>query len=414
LLRFLIASHGPVGAIGLTGQMHGIVYLNEQGQAISPLYTWQDGRGDQPHPEGGSYADVLSAQSGYALATGFGSVTHFYNQIQQLVPEGARCLCTIHGYIGLKLTGRSRPLLHSSDAAGLGMYDDAAADFDREALQICGLDPSLFPEVTAELDCLGETGADDDRMQANEPDAACLDEISRGIPVFAAIGDNQASFIGSVGDMAQSLLINIGTSGQISFVSDQKPAAPLERRPLLGRKGIVVGSILSGGNSYAMLEAFYRSVLRMAGCPEQKLYEAMNQLALDFDQMPDKLVVDNRFYGTRQNPMLRGSIENIGKNNWTAQHLTVGILEGIVQEIHNLFEGIETRPDFNRLIGSGNALRHNKVLQRMLQQKFGLPMHIPAHREEAAYGAALCALTGNGFFARIEDAQKQIRYEESK
>jgi sedoheptulokinase len=64
LLRFLIASHGPVGAIGLTGQMHGIVYLNEQGQAISPLYTWQDGRGDQPHPEGGSYADVLSAQSG--------------------------------------------------------------------------------------------------------------------------------------------------------------------------------------------------------------------------------------------------------------------------------------------------------------------------------------------------------------
>ena len=39
-----------IAAIGLTGQMHGIVYVDAEGQAVSPLYTWQDARGNLPYP----------------------------------------------------------------------------------------------------------------------------------------------------------------------------------------------------------------------------------------------------------------------------------------------------------------------------------------------------------------------------
>ncbi|MCI6690839.1 MAG: FGGY family carbohydrate kinase, partial [Clostridiaceae bacterium] len=54
VLNELLAAHKDVETIGLTGQMHGIVYLDNEGECVSPLYTWQDGRGAQPEFDGKS------------------------------------------------------------------------------------------------------------------------------------------------------------------------------------------------------------------------------------------------------------------------------------------------------------------------------------------------------------------------
>ena len=47
IARQMLASHPGVRCVGLTGQMHGILYADAEGKAVSPLYTWQDGRGDK-------------------------------------------------------------------------------------------------------------------------------------------------------------------------------------------------------------------------------------------------------------------------------------------------------------------------------------------------------------------------------
>lgn len=52
-LEEILAAHSDIAAIGLTGQMHGIIYLDEGGLAVSPLYTWQDGRGNLSDYENG-------------------------------------------------------------------------------------------------------------------------------------------------------------------------------------------------------------------------------------------------------------------------------------------------------------------------------------------------------------------------
>ena len=52
-----------VASIGVTGQMHGIVYVDHNGKAVSPLYTWQDGRGNQPYLDT-TYAQYLHSHSG--------------------------------------------------------------------------------------------------------------------------------------------------------------------------------------------------------------------------------------------------------------------------------------------------------------------------------------------------------------
>lgn len=64
ILEGLIAECGDVSVIGVTGQMHGIVYTDKAGNAVSPLYTWQDGRGNLPYKDT-TYAKYLNSFSGY-------------------------------------------------------------------------------------------------------------------------------------------------------------------------------------------------------------------------------------------------------------------------------------------------------------------------------------------------------------
>lgn len=117
MVKELLEAYPNVERIGITGQMHGIVYLDQEGRPVGPLYTWQEERGMQWYEQGLTYAEYLSRVSGYALATGYGLVTHFYNLKNGLVPEDAVVFCTIHDYIAMLLCGRKTPVIDGSDAA---------------------------------------------------------------------------------------------------------------------------------------------------------------------------------------------------------------------------------------------------------------------------------------------------------
>ena len=103
-------------AIGLAGQMHGIVYADGEGRPLSPLYTWQDGRGNEPY-KNTTYAEFLKSNTGY------GNVTDFYNRENGLVPKTAENYCTIHDYFVMQLCGLKKAIIHTSDAASFGRYD---------------------------------------------------------------------------------------------------------------------------------------------------------------------------------------------------------------------------------------------------------------------------------------------------
>ena len=137
----LLKTHQEIESIGLTGQMHGIVYVDRQGECIGPLYTWQDERGALPCScyGGKSVCDLLSETYGIRIYPGYGLATHLYNQVSGLVPERAVKICTIMDYIGMKMTGRREPLMHSSNAASLGMFDVRERCFMREIIRDAGI-----------------------------------------------------------------------------------------------------------------------------------------------------------------------------------------------------------------------------------------------------------------------------------
>ena len=390
-----LCAEGPVAAIGVTGQMHGIVYLTAEGKPVGPLTIWQDGRGDQPYKEGLTYAEYLTKITGYPVATGYGAVTHFYNTVNGLIPEGAVTFCTIHDLAAMTLTGAQKPLLNPSDAASLGLYDLQNDRFDVAAITAAGMDPAFFPAVAPGFALAGHT-----------PD---------GIPVSVAIGDNQASVLGSVSDLTHSILVNVGTGSQISCVVTQPPAgSELDCRPLMPGHWLLAGSSLCGGRAYAILEKFLRDTASViSGTPVGNAYPVMDRLMADFAAPDEPLVIDTTFSGTRKQPSRRGSIQNIGIDNLTVANLCDGVMNGMVTELHDLYS--EMRPYLSteptQLVGSGNGIRFNGPLADRFVAAFGLPLSTPKHREEAAFGSALFAMVAAGLVPDIATAQTRIQYQ---
>jgi sedoheptulokinase len=394
LCSSLIKKHSPVRGIGVSGQMHGILYVNPEGKAVSPLYTWQDMCGAQPYRDGKRYADYLKQFSSAPLSAGYGLATHFYRCRAAAVPAGASGICTIGDYIAMSLCAVHTPCIHATNAAGLGFFDLSGLSFDLPAMESAGLDPSVLPRISGEYEVVGETRG--------------------GIPMCAAIGDNQASFLGSVRDTDSSILVNIGTGSQISLVTGRaEKAGGLEPRPFFEGTFLLVGASLAGGRAYAFLEAFFRGVLSMAGVSAGRpLYQAMDALT---DQPPaDPLEVNTMFAGSRRDASLRGWIKNISEDNFTPAALVRGFLDSMARELHDMFLLAPEKNAYQRLVGSGNGFRKNQPLRRIVSEKFNMPVSMTRYQEEAAYGAALFALIGTGRFSGISEARRMVQYQEDE
>ena len=373
LVNELLSRHPDTAAIGVTGQMHGILYVDRQGNSVSPLYTWQDGRGDLPYDADHTWASRLREVTGYTVATGYGLVTHAYNLYHHLVPHHAAALCTIMDYAAMKLAGKDRPVIDPTNAASLGMFSLEAGCFDRSALEKAGMDSGILPEVAAD---------------------PCLGMGAYGIPVFTAIGDNQASFLGATEGRKHALLVNVGTGSQVSVFTEKYIKTPsLETRPYPGGGWLMVGASLCGGRSYALLENFFRQTVKMVTGKEESAYSAMER-ALDKAEDPENAPVTvTTFQGTRKDPERRGSITGIDTENFTPVHLMYSVMHGMARELIDMYreyldqggEGPEV------MIGSGNGLRKNKHLCRVFEKVFGCEMLLSEKEEEAACGAAMFA-----------------------
>lgn len=391
ILEELITPSDSIDCVGVTGQMHGIVYLDDNGDAVSPLYYWQDESGNEPYSDSMSFAEFLSKKTGFKMASGFGGTTYFYHARNGQVPSGAVKFCTIHDYVAMKLCGRKEPLVHSSDAASFGLFDLNALAFDAAAIDKAELDFRLFPDTTAGFETAGL--------------------YKERIPVSVAIGDNQASFLGSVRDMDSSVLVNVGTGSQISYLTgDTAAPAGTEIRPCFADKYLCVGSSLCGGRAFAALEGFLReTAVLITGEPCNSAYPAIDRYLAQGSRPENPLKVSTLFCGTRDNPALRGSVENLGTDNFTPGHFIWGVLEGMAGELRAMYRPADGQKH-TTLVGSGNALRKNPALQALFAECFGMELRIPANSEEAAFGAALFGLAAVGFEKSIDAAQSIIQY----
>lgn len=401
-----------VDGVGVTGQMHGVV-VDCDGEPCGPFIGWQDRRGaDVMGKNSASTVDRIDAEIVRAQLdervcrpkAGYLGPTLLWLAEQGKIPEGA-VSSFLPDWVAARFTG-TRPVTDRTNAAGSGLYDVLSDAWALDVADAVGLNRVLLPEVRQSGTAAGRVTLE----------ASGLTGLNEGTPVCVACGDNQASFTGSVGMTEETVLVNVGTGGQMSVRTDLKAACgDLELRPYLDGGYLLVGPGVVGGRTFAWLRDFFAEVgssLYHAKIDPDLLYERMLDQASRIEAGSDGLTAEPILTGTRSNPARRGLLAGLAPTNFSTGHLTRSLLEGVAQQFLLLYDqalqaGVGLR---TRLVGSGNGLRRNALLRDCVKAAFGMPVSLPVHTEEAAYGAALLAGVSCGAWASVGEAGAVIRY----
>lgn len=177
-----------VAAIGVTGQMHSVLLIH--GKEVSPLVTWQDRRCGEAN------LSEWNRLSGLTFRDGFGGAT-----LARLAAAGQlgqwTAAATIGDFVTAALAGNERIVTDPTHAASWGLYDLAANCWHEDAVAKLHIPLDLLPEIRPCGSTVGPLcAAESERLG-----------IPSGIPVCNAIGDNQASILGTGSDFASEVYL---------------------------------------------------------------------------------------------------------------------------------------------------------------------------------------------------------------
>ncbi len=369
IVKAAIGSYSNIVSIGFTGQMHGIVCLDSEGEILSPLYSWQNRFGNRKIGDE-TLIEEIEKISGIRLPTGYGLVTYYALKRMGLLPENTSKIACISDVAVMKLCSEKTPKCHITNAASLGFFDIKNSCFQYDALNMLDIDKDILPEIVTDY-------------------YICGNFESKKVAV--SIGDNQAGVYASIRE--NQALLNIGTSGQVCVITDKPDfdkfidMLSVEIRPFFDNKYICIGATICGGKALAALADLVYEITKKIGGKVAKsdIYRLINTSS---EQAKGEIDVGTAFLGTRDNPAQKGKIEGLTLSNFNLAELSFGFCRGIVEELYNLYSVFKVSSP-QSLVISGNAIRKNTALQRAAENIFGQSVNELDYTEEAAFGAAL-------------------------
>ncbi|KAM7139546.1 sedoheptulokinase isoform 2-T2 [Macrochelys suwanniensis] len=356
-----------VSRIGISGQMHGVVFWKtnqgckwaESGTGhtfqpgeVSHLITWQDGRCSSSF-----LSSLPQPQSHLSVATGFGCATIYWylkNSPDFLKPYDAAG--TIHDYVVAMLCDLERPLMSVQNAASWGYFNCRSKSWNTEILRESGFPLDLLPEV-------GDPGDIAGRMPHD------WHGIPKGTEVGVALGDFQCSVYSCMTERTDAVL-NISTSAQLTVpmpLGFQPPETP---------------DSLSAVAYFPYFD----------GCEvlESNVYTQMINAAVT--QNDTRLSICPTVFGERHMPEQLASVTSITASDLSLGHVTRALCHGIIQNLRSMlpFQDLK-EAGVKRILGSGSALSRNEVLKQEVEKLFPLPV-IYGKDVDAAVGAAMVML----------------------
>lgn len=387
------ADGGSVAAVGLTGQMHGMVALDADGAIIRPAILWNDQRTgaecDEIRQRVGRQR--LIAISGNDALTGLTAPKILW--MRQHEPDAyarIRHVLLPKDYLRYRLTGLFA--MDKADGSGTLLFDLARRDWSEELLAELEIPAAWLPPTYEGPSVTGGISAA----------ASAATSLRAGIPVIAGGGDQAAQAVGvgavSVGVMA----LTLGTSGVI-FATTETPVIDPEGRlhafcHAVPERWSLMGVMLSAAGSFQWL----RDTL----APEAS-FDALVAEAATAPVGSDGLLFLPYLTGERTpypDPLARGAWIGL-----TARHTRASLiratLEGVAFGLRDMLmlmreTGLAV-PDRARLSGGG---ARSELWRGILASVLGIELDLPAVTEGAAYGAALLAGVGIGAWEDVEAA----------
>jgi xylulokinase len=385
-----------VVAIGLTGQMHGLVLLGAAGEVLRPAILWNDQRTqaqcDEIHRRVGRERFIQI--SGNLALTGFTAPKILW--VQQNEPEvyaKARHVLLPKDYIRFKLTGEYA--LDKADGAGTVLFDLKSRNWSPEILGKLGIDPEWMPPTFEGPQCTG-------RVTAEAAEATAL--IS-GIPVAAGGGDQAAQAVGVGAVEIGVVALTVGTSGVVFAPTSSALVEPEGRLHAFCHAvpGMwhFMGVMLSAAGSLQ----WYRDAL----APNM----AFDELLSEADSVPggsEGLQFLPYLSGERTpypDPLARGAFIGLTLRHGRG-HMTRALLEGVSFGLKDSFTLIQNAGlgHIEQVRASGGGVK-GALWRKILASVMEAELVTVNTTEGAAFGAALLAGVGAGIWPDVPTACRQ-------
>ncbi|MEA2011118.1 MAG: xylulokinase, partial [Actinomycetota bacterium] len=209
-----------VAAVGITGQMHGLVALDASDRPIRPSILWNDQRTadqcDEIRRRIGR--DRLISITGNDALTGFTAPKILWMRDEE--PENYAQIATVllpKDYVRLRLTGERA--VDRAGASGTLLFNLEQRDWSDEIIESLDLPRDWFPQTFEGIDVTGHL----------TDEAAALTGLRPGIPVVGGAGDQAANGVGTGAVVPGTVAVSLGTSGVV-FAATDRPAIDLDAR----------------------------------------------------------------------------------------------------------------------------------------------------------------------------------------
>lgn len=386
-----------IKAIGLSGQMHGSVLLDQKDEVLRPALIWCDQRtGDQCR----ALTETVGAQRLIELTcnpavTGFTLPKMLW--VREHEPEiwqQTRTVLLPKDYVRLRLSGDKATDV--ADASGTLLLDVSARKWSSEMLSAIDIDEKVLPSVYESPQITGTIST-----AGNEATG-----LPKGTPIVAGGGDQAAGAVGMGIVRAGTVSATIGTSGVVFAASDKPSLDPKGRVHTfchaVPNRWHVMGVTQGAGLSLR----WFRDQFGAGADDGRDAYDRLTDEAARVPAGADGLLWTPYLMGERTphlDPNARAALVGLTASH-TRAHVVRALLEGVTFSLRDTLEIFREMqvPVSEIRVGGGGA--RSKLWRQIQADIYGREVATVKAEEGAAYGAAMLAGVGAGAWPSVDAA----------
>ena len=398
---------GEIRGIGLSGQMHSLVLLDEKGEVLRPSILWCDQRTavecEEIHALMGGKERYIAITANPAL-TGFtaGKILWVRKHEPEIYAK-ARHILLAKDYIRYKLCNVFATEV--SDASGMGLLDVPNRCWSQEVLEKLDIDPAMLAKVYESPEVTGTITAE----------AAALTGLKEGTIVVGGAGDNAAAAVGTGVVEDGRAFATIGTSGVVFAHTDKLSIDPKGRVHTfccaVPGAWHVMGVTLAAGQSLK----WYRDNFCDADKVEAEKqgvdpYDLMTAEAAKTPIGSNRLIYLPYLMGERTphlDPDCRGAFVGLSGMH-TRYDLVRAVMEGVtfsLRDCAEILRGMGVQSDVILACGGGGS---SAFWRQMMADILGCPVATTISKEGPALGVAILAGVGAGLYPSVPEACRKI------
>jgi xylulokinase len=391
-----------IAGIGLSGQMHGLVMLDDRGEVLRPSIIWCDQRTENEVAQMDRVVgrEKLIKITANPAMTGFTAAKILWVQNNEPdIYEKCAHILLPKDYIRYRLTGEFATEV--SDAAGMQLMDIPRRDWSDEILGLLHIDRSLLARMHESPDVTG-------RVHSR---AAAETGLPEGVVVVGGAGDNPAAAVGT-GVVSEGVAFTtIGSSAVVYAVSDTVKIDLEGRVHTLCASAPGKWTVMSCTQGAGISLKWLRDTCCLPEVLESEKrdvdpYVVMDELASKIAPGSDRLLFLPYMMGERSphpDPDCRGVFFGLSAMHGRA-HLIRSVMEGVAfsqLECVEVFREMGV-PVGDMVITGGGS--NSRLWSQMLADLYGCPVSGMKSDEGAALGAALLAAVGAGLYGTVQEA----------